>query len=155
MRQPRSCLYLRQIFTDFVYVFTDRLCNKPILIWLLTTPPHLKYVATRSCKLSLISCLLTLMFYKVLWQLTYARNGGIFNYHFCANVPRNLPVNKFCKSTKIWQNYGREFVALLFGSPCVVLESFYLMGECLFSCISIGCSARRLSIRLLGFRNLY
>ena len=26
--------------------FTLRLSNKPFLIWLLTTPPHLKYVAT-------------------------------------------------------------------------------------------------------------
>jgi len=25
---------------------TGRLSNKPFLIWLLTTPPHLKYVAT-------------------------------------------------------------------------------------------------------------
>jgi len=38
-RQPPSCLKK----------FTDRLSNKPLLIWLLTAPPHLKYVATLSC----------------------------------------------------------------------------------------------------------
>jgi len=29
--------------------FTDRLGNKSLLIWLLTTPPHLQYVATLPC----------------------------------------------------------------------------------------------------------
>jgi len=48
--------------------FTDRLRNKPFLIWLLTTIPHLKYVATLPCNLSLTACFLTLMFYRVVWQ---------------------------------------------------------------------------------------
>ena len=43
---------------------TDRLSNKPFLIWLLTTLPHIKYVATLHCNLALIS-LVTLMFQKV------------------------------------------------------------------------------------------
>ena len=49
---------------------TDRLGNKLFLIWLLTTPSHLKYVATLPCNLPLIACFLTLMFYKVVWQYT-------------------------------------------------------------------------------------
>ena len=32
------------------FVFTDRLSNKLFLIWLLTTPSHLKYVATLPCE---------------------------------------------------------------------------------------------------------
>jgi len=36
--------------------FTRRLSNKPFLIWLLTTPPHLKYAATLPCNLSLRAC---------------------------------------------------------------------------------------------------
>jgi len=40
--------------------FTDRLSNKPFLIWLLTTLPHLICVATLPCNLSLIACFLTL-----------------------------------------------------------------------------------------------
>jgi len=36
--------------------FTRRLSNKPFLIWLLITPPHLKYVATLSCNLSSMAC---------------------------------------------------------------------------------------------------
>ena len=66
-RQPRSCLYLCQLFTDFKQFFTRRLSHKPFLIWLLTTQPHLKYVATLPCSLSLIAGFLTLVFYKVVW----------------------------------------------------------------------------------------
>ena len=36
--------------------FTHRLNNKPFLIWLLTTPPHIKHVATLPCNLSLMAC---------------------------------------------------------------------------------------------------
>ena len=39
--------------------------NTPFLFWLLTIPPHLKYVATLPCNLSLRLVLLTLMFHKV------------------------------------------------------------------------------------------
>ena len=41
---------------QFNFFFTRTLCNKPFLIWLLTTPPHLKYVATLPCNLSLMAC---------------------------------------------------------------------------------------------------
>jgi len=44
---------------------SDGLSNKPFLIWLLTTPPYLKYVATLPCNLSLTACFQTLMFQKV------------------------------------------------------------------------------------------
>jgi len=44
--------------------FSLRLSNKPFLIWLLTTPQHLKYVATLLCNLSLMT-LLTIMYHKV------------------------------------------------------------------------------------------
>jgi len=49
-------------------IFTDRLSNKPFLIWLLTIPPHVKYVATLRCNLSLIACFLTLTFRRVVRQ---------------------------------------------------------------------------------------
>ena len=48
--------------------FTDRLRNKPFLIWLLKSPPYFMYVATLPCNLSLIACFLALMFHKVVWQ---------------------------------------------------------------------------------------
>ena len=38
-----------------IFFFTRRLSSKPFLIWLLITPPHLKYVATLPCNLSLMS----------------------------------------------------------------------------------------------------
>ena len=37
----------------FKIFFIGRLSNKPFLIWLLTTSPHLKYVATQLCNVSL------------------------------------------------------------------------------------------------------
>jgi len=58
-RQQRSWLQLCQIFTDF---------KKPFLIWLLTSPPHVKYVATLPYKSPLSACFLALMFHKVDWQ---------------------------------------------------------------------------------------
>jgi len=47
---------------------SDRTCNKPFLMLLLTTLPHLEYVATLLCNLLLITCFLTLLFHKVVWQ---------------------------------------------------------------------------------------
>jgi len=57
--------------------FTDRLGNKSFLIWLLTTPSHLKYVAALVCTLSLIACFLTLMFFTQGSMATYASVLGI------------------------------------------------------------------------------
>jgi len=55
-RQPCTLLYVTfpniHRFKDF---FTDRLSNKPFLIWLNTSPPHLKYVATLPYKSPLIA----------------------------------------------------------------------------------------------------
>jgi len=61
---------------------TPRRSNKPFLIWLLTTPTHLKYAATLPCNLSLRACFA-------------ARYDGIINVHLTANLPRNLPVKIF------------------------------------------------------------
>jgi len=52
-------------FKKSFHFFTCRLSSKPFLIWLLTTPPHLKCVATLPCNLSLIACFLILLFHKV------------------------------------------------------------------------------------------
>ena len=41
---------------------------------------------------------------------TYARNGRVLNNQFTANFPGKI----VCKSVKIWQHYGHEFVASLF-----------------------------------------
>jgi len=60
------CNYVK--YSPIKQVFTDRLRNKPSLIWLLTTPPHLKYVATLPCNLSLITCFSAFMFHKVVWK---------------------------------------------------------------------------------------
>jgi len=50
------------------YFFTETLSNKRFLICLLTTLPHLKYVATLPCSVSSFACFLPLMFHKVVWQ---------------------------------------------------------------------------------------
>jgi len=69
------------------------LSNKPILMWLLTSPPHLKYVATLPCNLSLIVCFADSNVSQGS-VATYARCGGIFNIHLTANLLRNLLVKK-------------------------------------------------------------
>ena len=99
------------------FFFTLRLSNKPFLIWLLTNPSHLKYVATLPCNLSSMACFAD----DNVSQgsvATCARCGGIFEIHLTANSLRNLPVKKILKSVKNWQNYGHESVAPFFGPPC-------------------------------------
>ena len=62
-------------FSPILIFFTDRLSNKPFLIWLLTTPPHLQYVATIPCNLSLMACLADI---NVLQGSVGARCNGMF-----------------------------------------------------------------------------
>ena len=111
---------------QFQFFFTYRLSNKPFLIWSLATPPHVKYVATLPCNLSLIACFLTLMFHKVAWQnihvlqgyvAKYARCAETFKNHFTANFLENIPVKEFEKNS---QNYGHEFRFRFFGQPCIL-----------------------------------
>jgi len=58
--------------------------NKRFLIRLLTTPPHLKYVATLPCNLSLTASFADINVSQGS-VATYARCGGIFNIHLTAN----------------------------------------------------------------------
>jgi len=60
---------------------THRLSNKPFLIWLLTTPSHLKYVAKLHCNLSLMACFADINVSQGS-VATYARRDGIFKYPF-------------------------------------------------------------------------
>jgi len=77
----------------------DKRSNKPFIISLLTTPLHLKYVATLPCNLSLMACFADI-YVSQGSVATYARCGGIFSIHLTANVPRNLPA-KIVKSVQI------------------------------------------------------
>ena len=88
------------------------------LICLLTTPPHLKYVVTLPYNLSLMAFFADINISQGS-VATYARCGGILNSHLTANLLINLQWN-FFKSVKIWQNYGHESVAPLFGPPCTL-----------------------------------
>jgi len=67
-------------------------------MWLVTTPPHLKYVATLPCNLSLMACVADINVSQGS-VATHATCGGIFNIHLTANLPKNLPVI-FFKSVK-------------------------------------------------------
>jgi len=69
-----------------------RLSNKPFLIWLLTTPSHLKYAATVPCNLSLMDCFADINVSQCS-VATHARWD--FNMNLTANLLRNLPVKKF------------------------------------------------------------
>jgi len=97
-----------QIFTDFLYFFhcTDRLSNKPCIIWLLKIPPHLKYVPTVPCNLSLITALVCdcRSFSDISVSqgsvAMHTRCGGTFNKYFTANLLENLTAKNFLKSAE-------------------------------------------------------
>jgi len=61
-------LRTRHLATRLFRHTPGRLCNKLVLMWLLTIPLHLEYVGTLSCNLSLIACFLASVFHKVVWQ---------------------------------------------------------------------------------------
>ena len=44
---------------------------------------------------------------------TYARCGGIFDNHLTANLPRNLPMKKILKSTRIKQTSKTKICSML------------------------------------------
>ena len=97
--------------------FAERLSNKPFLSWLITTPPHFKYVATVRCNLSSIACFLTLMFHKVVWQHT---QGAVW-FLITSLITRksSSETKKIENRFKLWQNDGHEFVASRSGPPCI------------------------------------
>jgi len=75
------------------YFFSITDSNKLFFIWLLTTPPHLKYLGTLPCNLSLMVCFADISVSPDS-VATYARRGWIFDMHLTTNLPRNLPLNK-------------------------------------------------------------
>jgi len=87
--------------------------NKPFIIWLLDTSPHLKYVATLPWNLSLMACFAdTNVSQRSV--ATYAKSGGILNVHLTANLQGNHPVETIFKSVMIWQNIVVMSLSLLF-----------------------------------------
>jgi len=104
------------IYSPIKKNFTPTLSNKLVLICLLTTPPHLQYVATVPCNLSSVACFADINVSQGS-VATYVRCGGIFDSHLTANLLRNLPVKTICKSVKIWQNYDHESVAPFLAHP--------------------------------------
>ena len=113
-------LQLYQIFTDIRKKINDTLDNKPFLIWLLTTPPHLKCVATLPCNLSLIACFLTMMFHKVVWQHMQGV-VGFFNKLFTANLSRNLPVKKMGTRLRFDRIMATSLWLHFFGTSCIAV----------------------------------
>jgi len=78
------------------FFFNHRLSNNHFLIWLLTTSPHLKYVASLPCNLSLMACFADINVSQSS-VATYARCGGMFNIRLTVNLLGNLPVKQNCK----------------------------------------------------------
>jgi len=77
----------------FKIIFSHRLSNKPFLIWLLTTPTQLKYVARLPFNLSFIACFADINVSQGS-AATCARCGGIFN-------PFNYKFTKESSSEKL------------------------------------------------------
>jgi len=59
-------------YSPILIFLTRRLSNKSFLIWLLTTPPHLKYVAIIHCNLSLIAC-----FADIVYKVSQGMQGAV------------------------------------------------------------------------------
>jgi len=87
-------------FAKYSPILIFLLSDSPINLCLLATPPHLKYAATCPCNLSLIGCFADINVSQGS-VATHARCGGMFNIRLTANLLRNLPASKFCKSVKI------------------------------------------------------
>ena len=78
-------------FTKYLPIKKTIDSNKPFLILLLTTPPHVKCVSILPCNLSLMACFADINVSKGS-VATYARCGGIFNIRLTTNLRRNLQV---------------------------------------------------------------
>ena len=78
-------------YSPMLIFFTRKLINKPFSSWLIKILPHLKYVATLPCNLSLMACFADINVSPGI-VATYARCGGIVDIRLTANLPRNLPV---------------------------------------------------------------
>jgi len=94
----RACNFAK--YSPILILFTHRRNNKPSFIWLLTTPPHLKYVATLPCNLLFMACFADINVSQGS-VATYARCCGTFNIRLTANLPSNLSVKIFFKSVTI------------------------------------------------------
>jgi len=68
--------------------------KKPFIIWLSTTQPHLKYIATLHWKLSIMACFADIDVSQGS-VATYARCDGIFNIHLTANLPKKFQWKKY------------------------------------------------------------
>ena len=111
-------------YSPFKKNFTHLLSNKPFLIWLLTTPPHLKYTATLSCNLSLMACFADINVSQGSVAI-YARCGGMFNTTLTINLLRNLPSEKIVNRLRfdrimvkrLWPRFLAHPVYLVRGAP--------------------------------------
>jgi len=89
-----------------------KLRNKPFLIWLLTTPPHLKYVATIHCSLWLIDCFADTDVSQGS-VATYTRCGVGFEYQFNYKFTTESYSEIFIR-LRFDRNNGHESVSSLF-----------------------------------------
>jgi len=105
--------------------FSHRLSNEPFLIWLLTTPPHLKYAATLPCNLSLMACFADINVSQGC-VATYARCGGIFDIHLTTTLQRNLPVKNLAYRLIFYRIMVMSLWPVFLAHPvCDVLISSY------------------------------
>ena len=104
-------------YSPILIFFTYTLSSKSFLIRLLTTPPHLKYVSTLPCNLSLMACFADINASQGS-VATYARCGGIFNIHLTANLLRNLALNFFLNRLRLDRSMVMSLWPRFFGPPC-------------------------------------
>jgi len=135
-----ACKFVK--YSPFLFFFTGRLSNKPLLNRLLSTPRHLKYLATVLRNLLLIACFLalvskriwlkwhnarttarTLMFHKVVWQHVQGKVRPIIAalvQIYC----RIFQWKSFENRLRFDRIMALSLVCSFFDPPCNILKSF-------------------------------
>ena len=119
MRQSRSCNFASD---SPILIFFTR--NNPFLIWLLTTPLHLKYAATLPCNLLFRACFADINVSQCS-VATHARCGGILKIYLTANLPNNFRV-KFFKQLRFHRIVVMSLWPRFFSPPCTRTLSYKL-----------------------------
>ena len=114
----------------YLSLFYCSFSNKHISIWLLTIPPHLKYVTTVPCNLSLISASVCncRLFSDISVSrgsvATHMRCGEIVNKFLAAYLLENLTVKKTIENPlRINRVTAMSLVSPFFGTRCTLLSN--------------------------------
>ena len=115
--------------------FTLRPSNKPFLIWLLTTPLHIRYAATSPCNLSSLVCFADINVSQSS-AATYARCNGICSIHLTANLPNR----KHAWNKHLLHNPNRQQLLWMYVCAFFIIYSLCAVVYITVLAVSSACS---------------